>query len=106
MKQHPVYVFARWQVKEGRLDTVLKTLAAAVAESRKEPGNLFYRVCQSQADPNVLLLSEGYVDDAALEAHRGSAHFQTLVIGTIIPELAQREVQVTSELFPDQGERG
>ena len=36
MNTKPIYVFARWQVKEGRLQTVL-TLLAEVAQ--KSPGS-------------------------------------------------------------------
>lgn len=92
MNQQPIYTVAKWQVKEGQLDTVLTLLADVVPQSSAEEGNLFYKVHQSNADKNTLVLFEGYVDESALDAHRQSAHFQTLVIGKIVPLLENREI--------------
>jgi quinol monooxygenase YgiN len=100
MSQKPIYVFARWQVKEGQLDTVLNLLPEVVTKSTAEEGNLFYTVHQSNSDVNTLVLYEGYKDEAALNEHRNSAHFQTLVIGEIIPVLEDREVILTTQLRP------
>jgi quinol monooxygenase YgiN len=94
-----LHVFAKWQVKEGRLDTVLNLLTEVVKKSKAEEGNLFYKVHQDNAAANTLLLFEGYKDEAALEAHRNSAHFQKIVVGEIVPLLEAREVMVTSQLF-------
>lgn len=98
MNQQPVYVFAKWQVKEGRLDTVLELLTEVAAQSRKEAGNLFYKIHQSNTAANTLVLFEGYSNEAAVELHRNSEHFKNLVIEKIVPELENREVIVTSEL--------
>lgn len=93
-----VYVIAKWQVKEGQVDTVLELLKTVVSESTKEAGNLFYKIHQGKQDVNTLVLYEGYVDDAAVDAHRQSAHFQEVVVGKIVPLLENREVVVTSQL--------
>ncbi len=47
MSQKPVYTFAKWKVKDGKLETVLKLLAVVAGKSSKEEGNLFYKVHQS-----------------------------------------------------------
>jgi autoinducer 2-degrading protein len=99
MSQNPVYTFAKWQVKEGRLDNVLKLLTEVAEQSSQEEGNLFYKVHQSKSDANTLILLEAYADETALEEHRNSAHFKTLVIGQIMPDLENREVIVTSQLI-------
>lgn len=98
MNQKPVYTFARWQVKEGQLNTVLSLLATVVEKSSMEEGNLFYKVHQSNADPNTLILFEGYSDESAVEAHRNADYFQTIVAGKIVPLLESREVILASEL--------
>lgn len=100
MNQNPVYTFAKWQVKEGQLDSVLKFLTEATEQSRKEEGNLFYKIHQSKSDVNTLILFEGYTNETALEEHRNSEYFKTLVLGKIIPMLANREVIIASELIP------
>ena len=98
MSQQPVYTFAKWQVKEGQLDTVLSLLAAVAKQSIEEKGNLFYKVHQSNADANTLVLFEGYADAAAVEEHRNSTYFQEIVVGQIIPNLESREVILASQL--------
>lgn len=98
MSTKPIHVFAKWQVKEGSLETVLTLLTEVAQKSRNEAGNLFYTIHQSNSDLNTLMLFEGYQDEAALAAHRNSEHFQTLVIGQIVPVLENREVVLATEL--------
>lgn len=98
MESGPVYIFARWQVKEGYLDEVLQLLGHVAAESSKEEGNLFYKVHQAYSDVHTLVLYEGYLDEAAVEAHRNSVHFRELVLAQIVPLLESREVLSLSRL--------
>jgi len=95
MPSTPVHVFARWKIKEGKLQAVLKLLGELGMQTRNEKGNLFYRVHQSKADANTLLLSEGYIDEAAQKAHTDSEHFQLIAVNQIIPMLSEREVFLT-----------
>jgi quinol monooxygenase YgiN len=46
-----------------------------VEESRKEPGCEMYVVHRHKTDVRRFMIYEQYKDDAALEAHRTSAHF-------------------------------
>jgi autoinducer 2-degrading protein len=41
----------------------------------REPGCHRFDVHQDTSDPTLFFLLEVYADDAALEAHRGSAHY-------------------------------
>ena len=91
-------LFAKWQVKDGHLQAVLDVLPELVKQTTAEKGNVFYKIHQSNTDANTLVLFEGYEDDSALEAHRNSVHFQTLVIGKVVPLLAAREAVVATEL--------
>lgn len=102
MKQQAIYVFARWQVKKEHLQEVMKLLPDVANSSKKEEGNLFYKVHQSEADPHTLLLFEGYRNKEALDKHRTSAHFNALVVDQIVPLLENREVVVAQELWPDE----
>jgi (4S)-4-hydroxy-5-phosphonooxypentane-2,3-dione isomerase len=102
MEQKSVYTFAKWQVKEGKLEYVLQLLAEVAKQSTEEKGNLFYKVHQSNSDANTLILFEGYTDQSAVEEHRNSDYFQNLVIGNIIPNLENREVILASQLNLDQ----
>lgn len=100
MSTTPVYVFAKWQVKEGKLATVLSFLKQAAQKSRGEKGNLFYHLHQSTSDANTILLYEGYTNAAAAEEHRNADHFQEIIIKSIIPLLENREVIMMKPL-PD-----
>ena len=98
MSKENIYTFAKWRVKEGHLETVLNQLAELTSKSTAEEGNLLYKVYQSNSDANMLVLYEGYQDESALTEHRNSEHFQTLVIGIIIPLLEDREIVITAQL--------
>lgn len=99
MNNTPVYVFAKWQVKKGQLDAVLGLLTQVAKASTQEKGNLFYHIHQSHADDHTLILSEGYINEAAVEEHRHSNHFQQLVIGEIVPMLENREVILAARVI-------
>ena len=94
----PVYVFAKWQVKEGQLATVLSFLRQAAQKSRSETGNLFYHLHQSTSDDNTILIYEGYTNEAAAAAHRNADHYQEIIVKSIIPLLENREVIVMKPL--------
>jgi autoinducer 2-degrading protein len=102
MSTKPVFVFAKWQVKQGNLAMVLSLLEQVAQKSQEEEGNLHYRIHQSTGDANTILLYEGYVDDAAAEKHRNSDHFQEIVIKSIVPLLDNREV-VMMRMLSDAG---
>ena len=101
MINKPVYTFSTWRVAEGQLSTLMDLLPELIAKSTAEEGNFVYRIHQSTTDPNTLILFEGYKDEAALAAHRGSDHFKTFVVGKIVPILEERGIVVTTELFVD-----
>ncbi|WP_336518036.1 putative quinol monooxygenase [Pollutibacter soli] len=98
MNTNAVYVFATWQVKDGQTENVLSLLKEVAEASRNEKGNLFYKIHQSIADRNTIVLSEGYADQTAVNEHRDSPHFKEIVIGKIVPLLEKREVVATNEI--------
>jgi len=98
MSKQSIHVFAKWRVKAGHLDTVLELLPEVVRESSAEAGNLFYLVHRDHSDTNALLLFEGYRDQAALDDHRNSPHFQSIVVARIVPLLERREVSLATPL--------
>jgi quinol monooxygenase YgiN len=98
MGTSPVYVFARWKVKEGKMQELLQLLTSLRTQTRAEKGNLFYTVCQDNTDADTLLLSEGYRSAAAQQAHVNSDHYKKLATGGIVPLLNEREVFLTTPL--------
>lgn len=59
-----------------------------------------YKVNQSQSDANTIkfILFEAYNSEAAVAVHRASEHFQTIVLGRIVPMLEAREVTLATPL--------
>lgn len=87
-----VGLIARWTVKTEHLDQVLKALARMTAEvEANEPGCLMYHSNIETDHPNVIVLYERYVDEAAFAAHGQAEYFKTIVLGEIVPLLEHRE---------------
>jgi autoinducer 2-degrading protein len=87
-----IVMVVRWQGKSGQGDAIeaaLKQMAPQVTHS--EPGCKLYQASRSQEHPDLFLLYEQYVDDAALLHHRQTPYFKQLVEGTIMPLLATNE---------------
>jgi quinol monooxygenase YgiN len=70
-----VVLVVTWMAKMGHENEVVSVFSKLTEESRKEPGCAMYLVHQHKTDPRRFLVYEQYKDDAALEAHRASAHF-------------------------------
>ncbi len=82
------YYFGR----PGSGDAVAEHLGKMAVEVKAhEPGCLLYHACRSTDNPDNFLLYEHYEDQAALEAHRTTPHFLSIIEGTIIPLLDRRE---------------
>lgn len=92
MSEQTVFTFAKWSVKKGEADNVLRLLAEVAVETANEKGNLSYHAHVNISDPDTILLMESYVDQQAVEAHRASEHFQKIVLAQIVPLLESREV--------------
>lgn len=83
---------ARYYVQPGQGDAVEKALQEMAALVQQlEPGCILYEANRSQDDPDEFLLYERYRDQAALETHRETPHFKTIVEGRILPLLVRRE---------------
>ncbi|SMF98360.1 putative quinol monooxygenase [Burkholderia singularis] len=70
-----IYVFASVIPKPEHADAVDAHLRQLVAATRAEPGNLRYDLFRQTDGAPGFHLFEAYVDEAALDAHRASAHY-------------------------------
>ena len=90
------------KVKPGLRDEFI----AAIREdgegtTTKEEGNLHFSAVQESDDPDRFFLFEVYRDEAALEAHRRTAHFlkyREATAGLLAEETVRRE---GTNVFPD-----
>ena len=89
-----IVVVARWQVVPGALAEVRDLVADVRTRSLEEPGCLGYEVLAADGDESAIVLVERYRDEAAVEAHRASAHYRDLVVARIVPKLTSRRVEV------------
>ena len=90
----PIVVVARWRMTPARVPEVLALVAGLREQSLAEPGCQGYEVFQGVGEPGELLLLERYADHAAIEAHRASEHYRSLVVQRILPLLDGRQVEL------------
>jgi autoinducer 2-degrading protein len=87
-----IVLIAKYHAKAGNVPKVLEELKKMKPlVQASEPGCKFYQVSTSTEDPNLILLYEHYVDQAALAGHRDTPHFKSIIEGTVIPLLEKRE---------------
>jgi autoinducer 2-degrading protein len=72
---NPLVLVVRCEVQEQHLEAFLAEVTSNAGNARKEPGCLRFDVLQHKDNKLVFVLYEQYRDEAALEAHRNSAHF-------------------------------
>jgi len=87
-----IVLVAKYTVKPGQGDAVeaaLRRMAPLVKAG--EPGCALYQANRAADNPDLFLLYEHYVDQAALAAHRETPHFKEIIEGTIVPLLDRRE---------------
>jgi quinol monooxygenase YgiN len=77
-------------VKPGAEEKCRELIHILQEHSRQEPGCLMYIGHQCTEDPRKFLFYEQYKDEAALQAHRASAHFQQYVVGGLDSIMEQR----------------
>lgn len=85
-----IHILARWRAHENKHALVLELVNQMKFKSRAEAGNERYDVYQNCEDPHQFLLDELYESEDAVQAHRNSDHFKTLVEAQIAPMLAAR----------------
>lgn len=100
----PIFIFAKWQVRNGNLQTVLDLIPSLIKKSTSEEGNIFYKIYQDNSDRNTLILNESYKDMESIEAHKNANHYQEIAVKQIIPLLENRDVVLASELNFDETE--
>jgi quinol monooxygenase YgiN len=81
----------RLLAKNGMENKVAEAFRPLIEQSRREPGCLMYVVHQRKDEPRRFLVYEQYKDDAALEAHRESDHFQKYATNGVYTMIDERD---------------
>lgn len=84
-----------WVARAGHEEEVAEVFRKLEADSRHEPGCLMYVVHQHKDQPGRFFIYEQYRDDAALQTHRDSPHFQEYAVKS----LANIADRVMGELY-------
>ncbi len=87
-------VAVTYVIQAGQEAAVAEHFQALTGPTRAEPGCRFYLVHRSPTDPRRFFLYEQYDDEAALEAHRASEHFQRHVLAGILPVTESRSPEL------------
>ena len=86
-----VVLAVTWVANPGREAEVADLFRTLQQASRQEPGCLMYIVHRHRSEFGRFFIYEQYRDDAALEAHRQSAHFQQHAVKTLRQIATRRE---------------
>lgn len=74
-----------------RIAEILRNLALA---SRQEPGCVNYVPHHVDGDPDTVVIYEQYADQAGVEAHRASRHFEQYAVGGLYQLMKDREIEI------------
>ena len=75
-------------------EAIHECLRELTSASRKEPGCVSYIPHIVETDPTSVLIYEQYRDDAALDAHRATPHFERWANQGLYPRLQERSVEM------------
>ena len=71
-----VVLAVTWIANPGHEEEVAQIFGKLEAASRQEPGCLIYVVHRHKDDARTFFIYEQYKDEAALQAHKETTHFQ------------------------------
>lgn len=74
-----IVLISKNTLQEGKEQDFVLIAEKMAVETQKEEGCCFYRLAKDAETENIYYFIEAYENDAALEAHRNSVHFQTYV---------------------------
>jgi len=78
-----IIITALWKAQPGKETDLQKHLEAMVDQVRQtEPDCLEYILQQNKEDPTEFLLYEQYASHNAIETHKGTPHFRSLMSNT------------------------
>ena len=85
-----ICVAVTYVIKAGHEEEAVALFAGLTGPTRAEPGCRMYLVHRSLTDPRRFFLYEQYDDQAALDAHRESPHFERYAKNGLFPIIESR----------------
>jgi quinol monooxygenase YgiN len=74
MEKPGLVIAATFEMAPEDREKTIELSRRVVQETRKEKGCLFYAFANDILDPNIFRISEGWTDEAALNAHLATPH--------------------------------
>jgi quinol monooxygenase YgiN len=90
-----ICVAVTYVVRPGHEEEAVALFGKLTGATRAEPGCRMYLAHRSTVDPRKFFLYEQYDDQAALDAHRATSHFQQYAAGGLFAIIESR----TPELY-------
>ena len=85
-------IIAKFDVKPDKVDEFIKSSLEVARQSKKERGNLSYKIFRGKDDSTKFTFIEEWLNDTVIEIHNTSSHFQKFI--TEIPELINGEPSI------------
>jgi (4S)-4-hydroxy-5-phosphonooxypentane-2,3-dione isomerase len=87
-----IVLAVKYFVKPGNTEAVVAALRRMKPlVTAHEPNCRMYQLSRAENADNLLFLYEVYDDQAALDFHRATPHFKSIIEGEVIPMLERRE---------------
>jgi quinol monooxygenase YgiN len=93
-----ICVAVTYVIKPGFEDEAVTLFGKLTGPTRAERGCRMYVAHRSTTDPRRFFLYEQYDDQAALDAHRASAHFEQFAKGGLFPIIESRSPEIYTPL--------
>ena len=87
-----ITIVAKFDVKSQSLDEFTKAAIDVTRETRKERGNLSYKICHQRGDKTKFTFIEEWLNDVSIEQHNNSKHFKEFV--NIITPLLNKDIEI------------
>ncbi len=93
-----ICVAVTYVMKPGHEEEAIRLFRQLTGPTRAEPGCRMYVVHRSTTEPRRFFLYEQYDDQAALDAHRASPHFEQYAKGGLFPIIESRAPEIYETL--------
>jgi len=93
-----ICVAVTYVIKAGHEEEAVALFVGLTGPTRAEPGCRMYLAHRSLADPRRFFLYEQYDDQAALDAHRESPHFERYARNGLFPIIESRAPELYEPL--------
>lgn len=74
-----ITIIAKFDVLPGHVDEFKKCAVDVVRDTRKEKGNIAYKIYQSRNDTSKFTFVEEWLNDTAIEQHNMTPHFKKFI---------------------------